>query len=134
MAAPIEQEPKTPTSGKIPDFLDPLSPKFDPRRALYDSQTPIPVPDAKQFNNLAEFENYLEGKDAKTYQKKKAKPKEELPGIVAVRAAAQAKEAVRKAAIMAKNAGPSERSQTQERRNRSTTVFTRMESMLLLYQ
>ncbi|XP_060565085.1 U7 snRNA-associated Sm-like protein LSm11 isoform X2 [Ruditapes philippinarum] len=128
MAAPIEQEPKTPTSGKIPDFLDPLSPKFDPRRALYDSQTPIPVPDAKQFNNLAEFENYLEGKDAKTYQKKKAKPKEELPGIVAVRAAAQAKEAIRKAAIMAKNAGPSERSQTQERRNRSTTVFTRMEN------
>ncbi|XP_053380309.1 U7 snRNA-associated Sm-like protein LSm11 [Mercenaria mercenaria] len=128
MAAPIENEQKSPVSDEVPEFLNPLSPKFDPRRALYDSHTPIPVPDAKQFNNLAEFENYLQGKDAKTLQKKKAKPKEQLPGIIAVRAAAQAKEAVRKAAIMAKNAGPSERSKTQERRNRSTTVFTRMES------
>lgn len=128
MAAPTEQETGPSHLDEIPEHLNPMSPQFDPLRALYDKDTPVPVPDAKQFNNVAEFENYLKGKDSKTLQKKKTDEKQKLPGIIAVRAAAQAKEAVRKAAIMAKNAGPSARSKTQERRNRSTTVFTKMKS------
>lgn len=113
-----------------PEYLDPRSPKFDPRRALYDKHTPLLSPDAKQFNNLCEFENYLQGKDAISLKKAneaKQKEKAQLPGIIAVRAAAQAREAVRKAAILQKTEGPSEKSRTQERRLRQTNVFTRME-------
>lgn len=134
MAAPMDSSDSDSDfsdSDRIPEFLDPRSPKFDPRRALYDTHTPALVPDARQFNNLSEFENYLKRKDCKSLQMKKVtKHKQEQSGIIAVRAAAEVRESVRKAAILAKNAGPSIRSKTQERRNQGTNVFTRMEGSL----
>ena len=121
-------------SRQLPENLDPSSPKFDPKLALYAQKVEIPVSNAKQFNNISEFENFIKGKDAKSFEKEKEKCKVVLPGIIAERAAAQAREAVRRAALLAKNmAGPSKQSATQERRNRSTTVFTRMESMIAFY-
>ena len=116
--------------------LDPLSPMFDARRALYSKSVKIPFPDARQFNNVAEFENFLKGTDAASQKKSNLdskKEKQKHPGIVAERAAAQAREAVRKAALLVKNEGPSERSQTQIRRARATTVFTRMEGTSLFW-
>ena len=128
MAASISTSSSSSESDENTEKLDPLSPIFDPRRALYAKSVKVPIPDARQFNNLAEFENFLKGKDSETLKKSK-KEKQPLPGIIAERAAAQAREAVRKAAILAKSEGPHERSQTQMRKMRSTNVFTRIEGI-----
>lgn len=141
MAAPMNSDSQSEDDESfrdIPNYLDWRTPHFDPLRAIYDERTPIPkVSGVKQFNNIAQLENFMKGQDAQTLKKKKEANKSQsedmMPGIIAERAAAQAKEAVRKAAILAKNDGPSERSQTQNRRNRSTTVFTRMEGSCILY-
>ena len=130
MAASMNSSSSSPESDENSEKLDPMSPIFDPRRALYAKSVKVPVPNARQFNNLAEFENFLKGKDSES-QKKVKKEKEPLPGIIAERAAAQAREAVRKSAILAKSGGPHERSQTQMRKMRSTNVFTRIEGINL---
>ena len=113
------------SSDEDTDNTDPLSDSFDPYKALYSPKIKLPVPTAKQFNNVAEFENFLTNKDAKSLVQKKKEP---LPGIIAERAAMQAREAVRKAAITSKCDGPVERSNTQQRRQRSTNVLTNMDS------
>ncbi|WAQ96124.1 LSM11-like protein [Mya arenaria] len=122
---------ETSDSESLPEYLDPTSPRFDPRRALYSRVEPFPGTSSRQFNNLTEFENFLQGKDAKSMkQKKTEKEKSEDNkdvGIVAIRAAAQARENVRKKAILEKNAGPLERSKTQERRRMVRTLFTVIE-------
>ena len=128
MAASMDTSSSSSDNEENKEKLDPLSPIFDPRRALYAKSVKVPVPDARQFNNLAEFENYLKGTDSES-QKKMKKEKEKLPGIIAERAAAQAREAVRKTALLAKSGGPHERSQTQMRKMRSTNVFTKIEGM-----
>ena len=132
MAASYDYSSSSSECEENSEKLDPLSPMFDARRALYAKSIKVPVPSARQFNNIAEFENFLKGKDAETQKRHRKEEKERLPGIVAERAAAQAREAVRKAAIMARNEGPSERTQTQMRKMRMTTVFTRIEGKLQL--
>ena len=133
MAASMNTSSSSPESDENSEKLDPMSPIFDPRRALYAKSVKVPVPNARQFNNLAEFENFLKGKDSESQKKgkKEKEPKKPLPGIIAERAAAQAREAVRKSAILAKSGGPHERSQTQMRKMRSTNVFTRIEGINL---
>lgn len=115
----------TSDSDENSEKINPLSPMFDARRALYAKSVKLPVQDPRLFNNVAEFENYLKGNDSSSL--KKMKKEKKLPGIIAERAAAQARENVRKAAILAKSGGPHERSQTQMRKIRATTVFTRIE-------
>ena len=128
MATSVDSSTSSSESDENSDKLDPRSPLFDARRALYAKHVKLPVPTARQFNNVAEFENYLQGKDSESLKKNKLL-KEKHPGIIAERAAAQARENVRKAAILAKCEGPSERSQTQMRRTRATTVFTKIEGI-----
>jgi len=46
---------KMPSSKKIHDKLNFLSPKFDPLKALYSQDLQPPVPNIHVFNNLAEY-------------------------------------------------------------------------------
>ncbi|XP_072028192.1 uncharacterized protein [Amphiura filiformis] len=68
MAAPIGQHGNEPGSniltetGEVPPHLDVSSPDFDPLKALYSSSVVIPVPDAKCFNNLSEYESFVSGR------------------------------------------------------------------------
>ncbi|XP_072028581.1 uncharacterized protein [Amphiura filiformis] len=68
MAAPIGQHGNDPGSniltetGEVPPHLDVSSPDFDPLKALYSSSVVIPVPDAKCFNNLSEYESFVSGR------------------------------------------------------------------------
>lgn len=41
--------------------LDISSDQFDPLVALYSSHVPLPYPDVKCFNNLAEYESFMKG-------------------------------------------------------------------------
>ncbi|KAL4240649.1 U7 snRNA-associated Sm-like protein Lsm11 [Mactra antiquata] len=130
MAAPISSQSDSDENAEfsgVPDYLDWRASNFDPLRAIYDDRTPIPnVPGAKQFNNIAEFENFLEGKDSKS-QKKKRQAQEPEPGMQTVRASAKEEEAARKAALTAKYGGPAERSSIHAKYTRVRNVLTRME-------
>ncbi|XP_043925844.1 U7 snRNA-associated Sm-like protein LSm11 [Protopterus annectens] len=42
--------------------LDISSDTFDPLLALYSDKTPLPYPNVKCFNNLAEYESFLKGR------------------------------------------------------------------------
>uniref|UniRef100_A0A8C5MBF6 LSM11, U7 small nuclear RNA associated n=1 Tax=Leptobrachium leishanense TaxID=445787 RepID=A0A8C5MBF6_9ANUR len=44
-----------------PGSLDVSSESFDPLLALYSPQTPLPFPNVRCFNNLAEYESFLRG-------------------------------------------------------------------------
>ncbi|XP_030621414.1 U7 snRNA-associated Sm-like protein LSm11 [Chanos chanos] len=41
--------------------LDVSSDKFDPLRALYSPEVPLPYPNIKCFNNIAEYESFMKG-------------------------------------------------------------------------
>lgn len=45
----------------IASKLDVSSDQFDPMLALYSPQVPLPFPDIKCFNNIAEYESFLKG-------------------------------------------------------------------------
>lgn len=53
------------TGGKdetdIDKKLDISSDRFDPLLALYSSEVPLPYPNVKCFNNLAEYESFMKG-------------------------------------------------------------------------
>lgn len=135
MAAPTNSESEQSDSGDIPDYLNPKSPRFDPKRALYEKAIPTSLATARQFNNLAEFENFLKGKDAKTQQKKKEEQKSISLSVAAVREAAKTTESIRKAAILAKTSRPDQQQQRPNERPRTrpvTSVFTKMESKIIM--
>ncbi|KAG8438783.1 hypothetical protein GDO86_005106 [Hymenochirus boettgeri] len=48
--------------GSPGDRLDVSSDSFDPLLALYSPRTPLPFPDVRCFNNLAEYESFLRGR------------------------------------------------------------------------
>lgn len=128
MAAPMSSESDTSDTGDIPEYLDPRSPKFDPKRALYEKSVPSSLTTAKQFNNLVEFENFLKGKDAKTQKIEKAKRESESMSLESVRAVAKATESERKAAILGKTSVPNKGAPLPERKKRQvTSVFTKMQ-------
>lgn len=117
-------------SGSIPEHLDPRSPKFDPKRALYEKTIPTSLTTAKQFNNIAEFENFLQGKDAKSLKvkhqvEKKAEGEDGSLSIKAVRATAKQTERERKAAILSKVQNPAQQ-EIERKAKRVTSVFTKM--------
>ncbi|XP_062855981.1 U7 snRNA-associated Sm-like protein LSm11 [Trichomycterus rosablanca] len=45
----------------LDEKLDISSDQFDPLLALYSSQVPLPYPDVKCFNNIAEYESFIKG-------------------------------------------------------------------------
>ncbi|TRY88772.1 hypothetical protein DNTS_014994 [Danionella cerebrum] len=45
----------------IESTLDISSDKFDPMRALYSPKVPLPYPNIKCFNNIAEYESFMKG-------------------------------------------------------------------------
>ncbi|XP_064625503.1 uncharacterized protein LOC135486538 [Lineus longissimus] len=53
------------TKEKRVDFL---SDEFDPLTALYSENVPLPCPDVKPFNNLAEYENVMQRRNAAVRQ------------------------------------------------------------------
>ncbi|MCI4379892.1 hypothetical protein PGIGA_G00233730 [Pangasianodon gigas] len=52
-----EDDPATATEKK----LDISSDQFDPLLALYSAEVPLPYPNARCFNNLAEYESFMRG-------------------------------------------------------------------------
>ncbi|XP_073477276.1 U7 snRNA-associated Sm-like protein LSm11 [Aquarana catesbeiana] len=60
--AGVSSEPVSGDEDDVPDScLDVSSESFDPLLALYSSRTPLPFPDVRCFNNLAEYESFLRG-------------------------------------------------------------------------
>jgi len=115
------------------NILDPLSPLFDPRKALYTNSPILPVARARQFNNLNEFENFLGGKDAKTLKASNIKKKTEKCGASTLRQSAKEHELQRKEAILkisSEKAGSSKEQFKQPPKRRDRSVFTRMEGKL----
>lgn len=131
MAAPIGSESGPSKSDSIPEHLDPNSPKFDPKRALYEKSIPLSLTSAKAFNNLAEFENFMTGKDAKSRKEMKATSGGDSLSIKAVRAAAKKTESERKAAILAKVKPGHQVLEIQRKTRPVTSVFTKMEGNML---
>ncbi|KAH3869996.1 zinc finger CCCH domain-containing protein 13-like [Dreissena polymorpha] len=132
MAAPMSSGDEKSDTDAIPDYLDPTSASFDPLKALYSPIDPFPHIPSRQFNNLAQFQNFIEGKDAQTRkaneQKKKSGGQQgTITGLAKLRAQAHEAEQERKAAITKKYAGPAERSITQAKRKNMRTVFTKMQ-------
>ena len=123
MAALMGEESESSDTDRIPEYLDPKSPNFDPKRALYETSLPVSLKTAKQYNNLAEFENFLKGKDAKCHQKKKDA---ETLSVKNVRALAKQTESERKAAILGKVERPG-LGEVKRKVRRETSVFTKME-------
>ncbi|XP_040201008.1 U7 snRNA-associated Sm-like protein LSm11 isoform X1 [Rana temporaria] len=60
--AGVSGDPVSGDEDDVPDScLDVSSNSFDPLLALYSSRTPLPFPEVRCFNNLAEYESFLQG-------------------------------------------------------------------------
>lgn len=60
---------------KNDEEIDVLSPNFNPLKALYASSVKIPVADASIFNNLAEYERFMnKDEEEKKAQEQKCAP------------------------------------------------------------
>ncbi|CAI9586359.1 unnamed protein product [Staurois parvus] len=60
--AGVSGDPVTGDEDEAPDScLDVSSESFDPLIALYSPRTPLPFPNVRCFNNLAEYESFLRG-------------------------------------------------------------------------
>ncbi|KAI5105080.1 U7 snRNA-associated Sm-like protein LSm11, partial [Silurus meridionalis] len=56
-----EQIPGEKDRGDVEKKLDVSSDQFDPLLALYSPEVPLPYPNIKCFNNLAEYESFMKG-------------------------------------------------------------------------
>ncbi|XP_072168177.1 uncharacterized protein [Diadema setosum] len=59
MAASMEGMDDGPEDDEIDEEIDVLSPNFNPLKALYSSQVRLPITDASCFNNLSEYERFM---------------------------------------------------------------------------
>ncbi|KAK3580708.1 hypothetical protein CHS0354_005712 [Potamilus streckersoni] len=121
MAAPIKKSPSSYSSTKSSEELDLTSPKFNPLKSLYAAHVNIPCPEAKLYNNIAQYESFMKGKDAES-QKQKRPSKPHHPGLIAYKAAAQAREAVMKS-----RSEDGSKNDNRRKRMQRSTIFTLME-------
>ncbi|KAL3877714.1 hypothetical protein ACJMK2_035379 [Sinanodonta woodiana] len=120
MAAPMEKSTSS-SSTSSSDELDLTSPKFNPLKSLYAAYPKIPCPRAKLYNNVAQYESFMQGKDSES-QKQKRPSKPQHPGLVAHKAAALAREAVLKSRI-----AEQPKDETRRKKMRRLNVLTLME-------
>lgn len=118
------------TAGDAGDDIDVCSEKFNPLLALYSSTVKVPFPDARRFNNVAEYESALRGggrgRGAKPENVEKRRRKA-MKGVVDQERIERLKKLMVNNPVPESEEGESSGSQPRRRRGRPVkNVLTRM--------